>query len=371
MPETPEDLEFLLSHLNQIAQPKRGDLLQGTVIAADSSGLVVDLGLKRDGIVPRADLDKLPPEEADFQVNDEIAVLVVDPLDSDGNLVVSIAQARESEDWIRARKLMEEQTIIEAIPNGYNRGGLVVPFGRLRAFVPASHLSDLPRGLDDQQRAAHLNAMVGRKMPFRVIEVDPKRRRLVFSERKAIRQWRQDQKARVIETLKEGEIRKGVVTSLREFGAFVDIGGADGLIHISELSWERVEDPADVLQVGQEVETLVIRLDRRANRIGLSLKRLQTNPWEKAADDLAPGAEFEGVVSRHTNAGAFVRLPVGLEGLVRPANEGASLPAPGEEVRVRITSFDPAHERLDLDLVREGEPQMDRARAGDLYDEGR
>ncbi|MGH2605381.1 MAG: S1 RNA-binding domain-containing protein, partial [Anaerolineales bacterium] len=264
-----EDLEALLAQEGERAAPQRGDLLRGSIIAMDSHGMIVDVGLKRDGVISRVDLDKLPPTESSLKVGDEVSVMVVEPVDREGNLVVSLAQARESGDWLEAQRLLEEETIHEATPTAFNRGGLIVPFGRLRGFVPASHISELPRGLDEEGRAGYLKTLVGRKMPFKVIEVDPQRQRLVLSERKAIRQWRQDQKGRIMDTLNEGEVRQGVVTSLREFGAFVDIGGADGLIHISELSWRRVEDPAQILSVGQKVEAMIIRLDREANRIGL------------------------------------------------------------------------------------------------------
>lgn len=362
--ETPKHLDLFLSEIDDISQPQRGDLLQGTVISIGPQGAVIDLGLKRDGVVPGSDLAKIPAEEGEIKVGDTIAVLVIDINDQDGNLAVSISQARESDDWLRAMELMEKETILEATPSGFNRGGLIVPFGRLRAFVPASHLSDLPRGLDEDMRSEFLDRWVGQPMPFRVIEVDPKRRRLVLSERKAIRQWRQEQKARIIETLKQGEVRKGVVTSLREFGAFVDIGGADGLIHISELSWQRVDNPASVLSEGQEVETLVISLDKKANRIGLSLKRLQPSPWEEAVGKITQGQEFVGKVSRISSAGAFVELDSGLEGLLR-LPEGVSVPDKGEVVEVRVADFNPERERLDLDWVGASEPEPEIANEED------
>jgi small subunit ribosomal protein S1 len=194
-----------------------------------------------------------------------------------------------------------------------------------------------------------LRELVGKPLPFRIIEVDPQRRRLVFSERKAIRQYRMQQKADVIQTLAEGEVRQGIVTSLREFGAFVDIGGADGLIHISELSWTRIEDPSKVLEVGQEVETLVIRLDPKSNRIGLSLKRLQTNPWEQHADEIENGQELEGEVSVLTSSGAFIRIKDNLEGLMKFSDGPGNL-MPGMKVNVTVTDFDPENERMDLAL---------------------
>ncbi len=185
-------------------------------------------------------------------------------------------------------------------------------------------------------------------MPFKVIEVDPQRRRLVLSERKAIRQWRQDQKARVIDALQEGEVRKGIVTSLREFGAFVDIGGADGLIHISEMSWRRIDDPGQVLRVGQEVEAVVIRLDRQACRIGLSMKRLLPNPWQDVGETLRPGQVIEATVSRIGNEGAYACIEAGLEGLLRGEEAAMSL-LPGTRLSARVVLVDPEHERLELE----------------------
>lgn len=342
-----EDLEALLAQEGERAAPQRGDLLRGSIIAMDTHGMIVDVGLKRDGVISRVDLDKLPPTESSLKVGDEVSVMVVEPVDREGNLVVSLAQARESGDWLEAQRLLEEESIYEATPNSYNRGGLIVPFGRLRGFVPASHISELPRGLDEEGRAGYLKTLVGRKMPFKVIEVDPQRQRLVLSERKAIRQWRQDQKGRIMDTLNEGEVRQGVVTSLREFGAFVDIGGADGLIHISELSWRRVEDPAQILSVGQKVEAMIIRLDREANRIGLSLKRLQPNPWKAAAERLAVGTRVEGLVARLSSSGILVQFEDGLEGLL-PTPEDPEAFAPGSRVTVEIAAFDPERERLEL-----------------------
>jgi len=345
-----DDLAALLAGEELLAAPERGDLLEGVVISITPNGIIIDLGLKRDGVVARSDLEKLARDEFELEMGDTVSVMVIDPVDSDGNLLVSIAQARESGDWIEARRLVESEDIIEAEPSGFNKGGLLVPFGRLLGFVPASHLSSLPRGLDEDARMNHLKSLVGESLPFKIIEVDPQRRRLVLSERKAIRQYRQQQKADVIQTLKEGETRTGVVTSLREFGAFVDIGGADGLIHISELSWMRIDDPSSVLQIGQQIEALVVRLDQKNNRIGLSLKRLQENPWQTLAEPFEPGQELDGKVTIISSVGAFIQVADNLEGLLKtPEAQGQILP--GQQVRVRVLDFDPEKERLDLELV--------------------
>ena len=352
MTEAGDDLAALLAEEDLHATPERGDLLEGIVIAKDAGGIIVDLGMKRDGVIARSELEKLGQDEFSCELGETISVMVIDPVDADGNMLVSIAQARESGDWLEARRVMENDDIVESKPSGFNKGGLLVPFGHLVAFVPASHLSSLPRGLDEEARFTHLKELVGECLPFKIIEVDPQRRRLVFSERKAIRQWRQTQKADVIRTLREGETRSGTVTSLREFGAFVDIGGADGLIHISELSWMRVEDPSSVVNVGDEVETLVIRLDPKNNRIGLSLKRLQPNPWEANRDAFEAGQILSGKVTVISSSGAFIQVAEGLEGLLKTPDGQGSL-AQGQEIEVRVVEFDPVKERLDLELVGE------------------
>jgi small subunit ribosomal protein S1 len=345
-----KDQENFYTLLETIGDVQRGSLLTGQVIAFDPLGVVVDLGLKRDGVIPTSDLDRLPPDEVSFHIGDQIDVLVIDPVDADGNLVVSISQARESDDWSEAKRLLENDEIFEASATSFNRGGLIVPFGRLRGFVPASHLSGLPRGLDEPERASYLERYINKNLPFKVLEVDPQRHRLVLSERKAVRQWRQLQKAEVIKTLKEGDVRKGVVTSLREFGAFVDIGGADGLIHISELAWRHIDNPGQVLEIGQEIETLVIRLDIEANRIGLSLKRLQDNPWHKIMDQIQVDMVLTGTVTRHVMSGLYVKVEDGIEGLVKSQHTHA-LPQVGESVQVRVVSFEPERERMGLELI--------------------
>jgi small subunit ribosomal protein S1 len=348
--EGAKDQENFYTLLEAIGDVQRGSLLTGQIIAIDHLGVIVDLGLKRDGVIPSSDLDRLPSEEVHFRVGDEVDVMVVDPVDTDGNLLVSISQARESGDWLAAKRLLENDEIFEESPSDFNRGGLIVPFGRLRGFVPASHISGLPRGLDESERVKYLERCMNKKMPFKVLEVDPQRHRLVLSERKAIRQWRQMQKAEIIKTLQEGDVRKGIVTSLREFGAFVDIGGADGLIHISELAWRHIDNPGQVLEVGQEVETLILRLDPDANRIGLSLKRLQDNPWLDIADRIQPGMLLEGTVTRHTSSGLYVNVANGIDGLVK-SQHTHTLPQVGERVQVRVVSFESERERMGLEIV--------------------
>jgi small subunit ribosomal protein S1 len=350
MTDTGDIIDEFLTGADSLLAPERGDLLRGVVISTGPAGLIIDLGMKRDGIIPHADLENLPPDESGLIIGDEVAVMVVDPVDHDGNLVVSIAQARESDDWLTARSLLESDEIIEAAATNFNRGGLLVPFGRLWGFVPASHLCDLPKGLEEEERKLHFSSMLGTKRPFKIIEVDPQRRRLVLSERKAIRQWRHQRKAQVIRSLKEGEIREGVVTSLREFGAFVDIGGADGLVHISEISWRRIEDPYQALEIGQEIKTLILRLDRENNRIALSLKRLQPNPWAGLDERIEVDQVLEGTITLITSNGIFILIEDQVEGLMKAGLSTNDL-RQGDMIHVRVVSIDVEREKLELEPV--------------------
>ncbi len=264
--------------------PEPGDIRTGIIVSMSSQGVIVDLGLKRDGLVQPSDLDELTQEDRDsLELEAEVPVYIVDTSQSD-RLLVSIHKAMMNQDWIRAEELLESGEIIEEPVIGYNRGGIIVPFGNLRGFVPASHLTKLRRGMDDRQRQQVMAKLRNESLPLKVIEVNRRRRRLVLSERDAQKEWQESQKEALIEDLDEGDIVKGRVSGLRNFGAFVDLGGADGLIHISELAWHRVNHPREVIKVGDEVEVYVLSLDKEEQRIALSRKRLLENPWDTAEE---------------------------------------------------------------------------------------
>jgi small subunit ribosomal protein S1 len=345
------DFRTLLESSENTPRPQRGDVLSGRVVALDTQGMIVDLGLKRDGVVPRAELDKLHEEGVDFAVDQEVPVVVIEPEDKDGNLRVSVNQGRQQKDWLTAERLMATGEMWEGAVTGYNRGGLIVQFGDVQAFVPVSHISDLPRGVPENERQSRLAGLVGRKMGFKVIEVDRQRRRLVLSQRNAQKEYRERQKSRLLSDLSEGQVRRGVVTGLRDFGAFVDLGGADGLIHKSELSWRLDEHPSEVLAVGQEVEVEVLKVDRDSKRIGLSLKRRQPDPWQRVAERFQPGQVVEGTLTRLAPFGAFVDLGEGVEGLL-PTNQvsGQAGIAEGATVRVKILNVEPDRQRIGLAL---------------------
>lgn len=339
-------------------QPERGDIVTGVVLAADGQGLIVGIdGLKRDGIVPRRDLDRMGADIQQYGIGEDIDVMILRMEDEEGNLVLSVSQAQQTEDWKRAEELLQNEAIWEGIVTDANKGGLIVPFGNLRGFVPASHVIDLPRGLNEDERRLRMVRLVGQKVNLKVIEVNRKRRRLVFSQRDAQRGSREARKEVLLDQLHEGEVRKGVVSGLRDFGAFVDLGGADGLIHISELAWHRVNHPREVLKVGDEVEVYILRLDAEGKRIGLSLKRLQENPWAQVENFYHVGQLVEGTISRVAQFGAFVSLDPGIEALLHTSQMADPVPADptlvvheGQRLLMRVISIEADKQRLGLSL---------------------
>ncbi|MDH4136079.1 MAG: S1 RNA-binding domain-containing protein, partial [Anaerolineae bacterium] len=313
----PELEEFLEEEEYTYRYPRRGDIRKGVILSISPEEIVVNIGLKREGIVPSSDLERLGDEAvSDLEVGGEVPVFILKSRDQDGNVIVSLHRARLEQDWLNAQELLASGEVWEGVASDHNRGGLVVPFGKVRGFVPASQITNFPRRLPPDQRESKLAEMVGRKLHLRVIEVDRRRRRLVFSERAGEREWREQQRERLMQELCEGDIVHGTVSNLSNFGAFVDIGGADGLVHISELSWQRVRHPREVLQAGEEVDVYVLRLDHEKKRIGLSIKRLQPEPWMLIDDKYDVGQLVEGTITKLTNFGAFAAVKEGVEGLI-------------------------------------------------------
>ena len=355
-----EELDFaaLLEESLATSSIERGDIVSGTVMGIDSQGLIVDIGWKQDGIVTRSDIERMGMSTRDFEVNAQIAVAVVNLNDNEGNLILSAAQARQNEDWLRAEEMMNAESLYSGEITDSNKGGIIVSFGHLRGFVPASHVIDLPRGLKEDDRITHLQNLIGNEITVKVIEVNRKRRRLVFSQLEAERENRVARKEKLLSELQEGTSRSGVVSGLCDFGAFVDLGGADGLIHISELAWHRVRHPSQVLAVGDKIDVFVLNLDSQGKRIGLSLKRLQPNPWTLVDDMYHIGKLVEGVISRLESFGAFISLDPGIEALLH-VSQMSSNPDDnpqrhlyeGQKLLMRIISIESERQRLGLSLT--------------------
>jgi small subunit ribosomal protein S1 len=261
----------LLESTYEYIRPRRGEVREAVILSIGENDMLVDLGGKRDGIVPPSDLEMVNEDYvADLEVGDNIPVKILRPSRRYDAVPVSLKKGLEQQDWLRAEEMLESGKIFEAEVEDVNRGGVLVSFGGLRGFVPNSHLTSIPYGLRGNELREAKEELVGEVIPLVVIDVNQRRRRLVLSERVAGGRRRQQ----LLEELMEGDIRKGTVRNLVDFGAFVDLGGIDGLIHISELSWDYVEHPKDVLDVGDKVEVYVLNVDRERKRIGLSRKRV-------------------------------------------------------------------------------------------------
>lgn len=334
------------------AQPRRGEIREAVILSITSNDIVVDLGVKRDGIIPAKDLQMVDPEYVrSLQVGDRIPVAILRTFGGEEGIPVSLNRGLQQQDWLRAETLLESGEIIECEVIDQNRGGLIVQFGRLNGFVPNSHLGALPSGLRQGRNQDAKEDLVGQVLKLAVIEVNQPRRRLVLSKRAAERRLRKD----LLEDLHEGDVRTGVVRNLVDFGAFVDLGGVDGLIHISELDWKHVKHPSEVLQVGDEVQVEVLSVDRERERIGLSRKKLLPDPWETVTSTLSEGQSVEGTVTSVVPFGLFVEIGEGVEGLVHTSEVPdsdflATEPVPGTRVRVNILQIDRVQRQIALRL---------------------
>lgn len=350
-------------HLSDYAPPTRGDIVSGTVVANTSNEIRVDIGGKSEGIIGSRELERIDESRlAELEVGDEVDVYVVNPLDRDGNTVVSLRRAEEELDWQRAEELLESRDVVESVISGYNKGGLLVNMGHLKGFVPGSQIDSLRAGIGQGATPEdRWLGLVGEPIQARVIEVDRDRNRLILSERAAMAEVREKEKSRLIEELQEGDIRKGRVVNLARFGAFVDIGGADGLVHLSELDWKRVNHPGDVLSIGDEIEVYVLNVDRERRRIGLSLKRLLPDPWWQVEEHCQAGGLVEGTITKLAKFGAFAAIDGldGVEGLIHISElSDAHVEHPreavseGQAVTMRVMSVDMFRRRLGLSIRR-------------------
>jgi small subunit ribosomal protein S1 len=340
--------------------PQPGEIRTGVIASISPSQILVSVGAKSEGVITGRELEAIPAEERTaLQVGQEVLVYVLSAEDASGNVVLSYNRAQEQKGWAEVEKLLEEGGSYDGKVDGFNKGGIIVPVFGLRGFVPASQLGISRRmAVTGDTPDARYAKMIGDPITVRVIEVDRKRRRLILSERAASSETRQSIKERVIESLKEGEVYTGKVTSLADFGAFVNVNGADGLVHLSEISWERVQHPSEVLEVGQEVQVKIINIDREKKRIGLSIRALQNDPWQSKVDKFKVGQLVEGIITRLTKFGAFARLEGDLEGLIHiseisenriehPKEAGLH---DGSVVTLRIIRIDPEQRRIGLSL---------------------
>ncbi|MCC7018240.1 MAG: S1 RNA-binding domain-containing protein [Ardenticatenales bacterium] len=335
---------------------QRGDVVEGAVVSKSRDQLTVNLGAKQEAVVPASDIARVPKAVWDaVQPGDTIQLVVMRPDGRDGEIVLSLSQALTGEDWTRAEELLENGQVVELEIVGFNRGGLLVGFGGLQGFIPRSQMArPMPEG--GPERMAEF---VGERIVVKVVEVSRAKRRLIMSERQAAREWRSERKRQLLGDLNEGDVRRGRVTSIAEFGAFIDLGGADGLVHVSEMSFDRNRRPSDIVKIGDEVDVQVLSIDRERKRISLSMKRLLKDPWAIAAEEHYVGELVDGVVVNMADFGAFVRLQDHLEGLIHvselsdvPVRHPSEAVRAGQTVTVEIIALDPDRQRLGLSLKR-------------------
>ncbi|MBN1314610.1 MAG: S1 RNA-binding domain-containing protein [Anaerolineales bacterium] len=340
---------------------QRGDLIEGIVIEQGPEGVLVNLDGQSEGLIGLKEFENLSKDEqSELSEGDRVLVFVVKPQGPNGKAILSIEKAKQELDWKWAEELLETREAFETKISGFNKGGLLVQMRQLVGFTPGSQLDpnrqQSKRNASPGERWGHL---VGCPIMIKVIEVDRQRNRLILSEKTALKEWRRISRDRLLENLKEGDILQGRVSNLVNFGAFVDLGGADGLIHLSELAWKQVTHPRQVVKVGEQIQVYVLNVDRERKRIGLSLKRLEQDPWFSIEETLPIGSLIDAKITNITNFGAFAR-PIDLEeieGLIhiseisyeRIGHPGEKLET-GQTVTLRVIGIDPHRRRLALSL---------------------
>jgi small subunit ribosomal protein S1 len=354
--------QFLLNPAHDYRNLQYGDTVDGTIMRVDKDEILVDIGSKAEGVVPAREMQSLSQEDrVVLKPGDTLLVFVVQSEDKEGRAVLSVDKARQEKSWRRLQQVFESNEVIEAKVVNYNKGGLLVNLDGVRGFVPSSQVSGISRG-PETQKQSDMAKMVGSSMPLKVIEINRNRNRLILSERQAVQDVREGRKDELLTMLKEGDVRSGVVTSIADFGAFVDIGGADGLVHLSELSWSRVKHPSEVLKPGDKVKVYVLSVDNERKRIALSIKRTQSEPWSTVSERYHLGQVVEGTITQLASFGAFARIEDGVEGLIHVSEMGdgrvqhpRDVVQEGDVVQARIIRIDPARKRMGLSMRQSGE----------------
>jgi small subunit ribosomal protein S1 len=344
---------------SSLQEPQSGEIRNGIIVDKRPNEVLVDIGFKSEGVVSGREIERVGDYFATLNIGDTIPVYVMRE-DREGTVQLSISRALAEKDWDQAEELMKSQAIFDAVVESYNRGGVIVRLGQVRGFVPASQLvsSAAPAATGEEPADDRWAALQGETLKLKVIDIDRKRNRLILSERLAMREWRRKQKEQLLDSLKEGDVYDGVISSIADFGAFVDLGGADGLIHLSELSWNRVNHPGEVVKVGEKVKVQILSIDTERRRIGLSMRRLAPQPWEVISHNYEVGQVVRGRITKLVNFGAFARIgDSGVEGLIhiselsdRRVNHPKEVVNEGEEHDLRIIRIDSDKRRLGLSL---------------------
>ena len=355
----------------QLKTISRSDVIEGVGVGVAPDELLVDMGTKAEGVVPERELWDFNHDEPkpSYALGDNVLVYVVQP-EGDGPAILSVRRAAQEKVWRATEDMFENGTIIEATILEFNKGGVLVDVGP-RGFVPLSQLTSLRRGPADETEEelnAKLSEVVGQQINVKIIELDRRRNRLILSERVAEREMRSQRREGLLDELQIGQIRKGIVSNICSFGAFVDLGGADGLAHISELSWSRVESPEELLSPGEEIDVYILSLDREDKKIALSLRRATKDPWAALESRFEAEQIVDGTVTKLAPFGAFVHLEDGVEGLAHSSDLGESALesiSEGNPGKFKILSIDAPRRRIRLQPI-----EIDTSSSEDLAEDG-
>ena len=368
-PETLTMEDLLKEDQNSIRALAHGDIVDGTVVRVDPDEVLVDIGAKSEGIISNRELAARGEQPVSLNSGDHIKVYVIQPEDEHGNVVLSLRKARAEGIWQAVAEKESEGEIMDAEVREQNKGGLIVNIMGLRGFLPSSQVA--------RQFSGNLMELVGTKIPVKILEVNRKRNRLIVSQRAAQDEDRARQREELFEKLHVGDEVTGKVSGLTSYGAFVNLGGADGLIHISELSWDRITSVSDVLNVGDEVRVRVIKLDPELSRISLSLRQMSEDPWDTIEQRFPPGKAVVGEVTKTKKYGAFLQIADGVEGLLHISElswdhveRTEDVLKVGDNVEVMVLNADKVRRRISLSLrqLHEGGPSADAEYTPPTYD---
>jgi small subunit ribosomal protein S1 len=353
------EMKDLLEEASSVGRLRRGEVVEGVVVQVGRDEILVDIGSKAEAIIPASEAGVPPNDILDaIHVGESIVAMVLETENREGHATLSLARAQTERGWRTLQRLLDSGETLEAPTVDFNRGGLVVNVDGVRGFVPLSQIVDLRQpGAPDESVESRLEHMKGRQLELKVIELNRRRNRVILSERAAYQERRVRDRDRLIDELAEGQTRTGRVTSVADFGAFVDVGGADGLVHLTELSWAPVSHPSQVVHVGDEVDVLVLGVDREKKKIALSLKRLREEPWDKVTERYSVGQTVPARVTKLATFGAFAEIEAGVEGLIHISElsderiqNPRSVVREGDAVTVKILRIESDRHRLGLSL---------------------
>jgi ribosomal protein S1 len=333
-----------------LKEPAEGDVIEGIIVHIDKDGVLVDIAAKSEGLIKPNEISRGGQDE-ELQIGETVRVVVIGRDKDDGKLLLSKKRADFEKAWDRVVVALGDHRIVSAMVTERVKGGLVVDLG-IRGFVPASHV-----GTGDYKHT-NLDRYVGQAIPLRVIEVDREKRKVVLSNKLAMDEERTQKKKDTLDALKEGQVREGVVRRITDYGAFIDIGGIDGLLHVSEMSWARVNHPSDIVKVGDSLQVIILKLRLDEGRISLGLRQILPDPWSQIGDKYQVGQNLNITISRLVPAGAFVLLEEGIEAFI-PNSEVSSRRLsraesinPGDTAEARIIEIKPEERKMTLSIRR-------------------